>query len=550
MDGGARQEEMAESLKRKVKERGHRRIGNPIQVPSRPRDQRLPSLSTALDALDATTSPDAALWTTFTSTSTAVPEVAALSSGPLEAGSPQPGSKQCLFAASNLHRRNSSVSGQFDETVLVMFYIEHVMPFLFPFYHPPLLRGGRAWILDMINNSPVVRRAVLCQSSYFISVSRGAANDDGSLWTTVLTQTREAFEVLRQALAVITGSNILDHLHGAVRVLSGIMQVQRLDIAISGFGNCRFHLNAALVLFQQLLDTVASLDQIWSKSSFEAVMYRLSPPSWSYALNGQLPSAEQAAFQFSSALLIFDDIVASTVLQEQPRLYAVHQSLLGDVHGTGPVIDLEDVIGCQNWALLQVAEISRLDAWKQQCKNNATLDVMELVRRATPIKAVLESHLGRLDPSAAAFSDERSGFPDLFATNNITASQKPLITTAWAHAALIYLSVVVSGWQPANPEIIVHVRQIIEVVVRDLTPPALLRTIVWPLTVAGCLASPELAGQLSNKMESLQPRGVFGTITKTLEIMRGVWYNSHTEDLASRDLASCLRNTDDLVLLV
>lgn len=475
MDGGARQDEMAASLKRKVKERGHRRIGNYSHGDRNGltgvtnggnmmgQDQRLPSLPAALDALD--TSPGAS------SSSSSGRGAESSFSQTLDADSLRRRASSCKFAPPNVHR-NSSLSAPFDDTVLIMFYIEHVMPFLFPFYRPPLLQGGRAWILDMMTNSPVVRRAALCQSSYFFSIARGTANDDDPLWETVLAQTREAFEVLGQALAVISGSDITDHLHGAVRVMSGIIQVQRFEIAISSFGNCQSHLNAALALFQQLLDSVGPTDLTGFNSSFEAVMYKLSPPSWSYALNGQLPSAEQAAFRFSSALLIFDDIVASTVLQEQPRLYGLHQSLLEDIHGTGPVIDLEAIIGCQNWALVQIAEIAVLDAWKQRCKSSGTLNVMELVHRATPIKTSLETHLARVNSGVAAPSNERNSILDVFATSDITAGQKPLITRAWAHAALIYLSVVVSGWQPASPEILNHARCIIEVLVRQLTPPA------------------------------------------------------------------------------
>ncbi|KAI0438316.1 fungal-specific transcription factor domain-containing protein [Xylaria telfairii] len=555
MDGGEEQDKMAALLKRKVKERGHRRIGNYSYGDrnglagvanggtTTAQGQRLPSLPAALDALDTT--PDV-------SASSSSPSGAGAESSfsqPLDADSPRRRASSCKLAPTNVHR-DSSLSAPFDDNVLIMFYIEHVMPFLFPFYRPPLLQGGRGWILDMMTNSPIVRRAALCQSSYFFSILRGTANDDDPLWETVLAQTREAFGVLGKALAVISGSDITEHLHGAVRVMSGIIQVQRFEIAISSFGNCQSHLNAALALFQQILDSVGPTDPTGFNSSFEAVMYKLSLPSWSYALNGQLPSAEQAAFRFSSALLFFDDIVASTILQEQPRLYGLHQSLLEDLHGNGPVIDLEAIIGCQNWALVQIAEIAVLDAWKQRCKSRGTLNVMELVRRATPIKTSLETHLARVNSGAATPSNEGNGIFDVFTTNDITAGQKPLITRAWAHAALIYLSVVVSGWQPASPEILNHATCIIRVLVHELTPPALLRTIVWPLSVAGCLADPELASQLWSILEGLQPRSVFGTITKALEVMRSVWYSGNAEDLANRDLASCFRNMHDLVLLV
>ena len=75
-------------------------------------------------------------------------------------------------------------------------------------------------------SSPVVRQATLCQSSYFFSFARGTANRDAS-WDKVLTQTTDAFGVLRQALQVIDGSGIAEHLQSAVRIMARIIQMQR-----------------------------------------------------------------------------------------------------------------------------------------------------------------------------------------------------------------------------------------------------------------------------------------------------------------------------------
>ncbi|KAI0100218.1 fungal-specific transcription factor domain-containing protein [Nemania sp. FL0031] len=438
---------------------------------------------------------------------------------------------------------------QSDDSDLITFYTEHVVPFLFPFYQPPLLQGKKTWIADMMTHSPVVRQAALCQSSYFYSLSRGAVHDGGSFWEAILTQTVEAFGVLRQALKAISDSDITQHLHGAVRVLSAIIQMQRFDIAVSSFENCQLHLNAALALFKQLLDSVGNPKQLGFNSSFEAIMYNLGPPSWNSSLYGQLPSPEQAAFRFSSTLLVFDDIIASTVLQEKPRLYEFHHTLLEGTQGTGPVIDLEAVIGCQNWVLVQIAEIAVLDAWKHQCKNSGTLDVVELMYHSMAIKNSLETNLAPIQAHTVASSKEDGSVFDVSATNNSIRSQKSLITLVWAHGALIYLAVVL-GWQPTNAEISYHVRHIIEVLVRQVSPPALLGTIVWPLCVAGCLAEPDLATQLRGILEALEPRSVSGTLTKALEVMTHVWRNGNLEDIAYRDLASCFRSQGDLVLLV
>ncbi|KAI8944396.1 fungal-specific transcription factor domain-containing protein [Xylaria longipes] len=532
MDGGVRQEEMAELLRRKVKERGHRRFGNHSRAVTINARTAQPQILPPLPAFDARDTSSA------TNGGWMEPSPQALDVISLPRAN-------CKFASTDA--RHNLAFDQLDDSVLIMFYIEHVFPFLFPFYQPPLLQGGRAWVLKMMMTSPVVRQATLCQSSYFFSLSRSATNG-GPLWETVLTQTKEAFEILRQALQVISGSNITEHLHGAVRVMASIMQVQRLEIAVLSLDNWQSHLKAALALFRQLLDSAPAIEPLRFRSSFEAVMYSLGPPSLSSALYDQLPSAEQAAFRFSSTLLIFDDIIASTVLQEQPKLYEYHHCLLGDIHNTGPLIDLEAVVGCQNWALVQIGEIAVLDVWKQRCKSSGTLDMIELVRRATAIKNSLETHLARLQTNTSADLKDNSVFGVL--TANSTVGQTPLVTLAWAHAALIYLSVVVSGWQTASVEIRYHVRRIIEASVREISPPALLRTMVWPLCVAGCLAEPELATQLCGTIEALQPRTIFGTLQKALEVMKNVWRNGNSGDVASHDLATCFRNQGDLVLLV
>jgi len=76
-------------------------------------------------------------------------------------------------------------------------------------------------------------------------------------------------------------------------------------------------------------------------SSFNAVINRLEPPTLILTDQYiQVSSAEQVAFRFSSTILKLDDIIASTVLQEQPRLYDYHSSLLSSIDGTEPAINL------------------------------------------------------------------------------------------------------------------------------------------------------------------------------------------------------------------
>jgi hypothetical protein len=536
MDGAKRQEEMMERLKREVKENAYLRRG-----------QRAVRTSVS-------TTPGSEIGVVLP------PEVLATTKSKLRVG--QVTSSRCsLIPPPQLQRgtdctRTTKDARNIDfgrsDTVLFMFYLEDVFPFLFPFYRPSLLEGGRAWILEMMISSPVVRQAILCQSSYFFSLARGTETSD-VVWETVLTQTRDTLGMLRQSLQVIERSDITEHLHGAVRIMASIMQVQRFDIAVLSFENCQTHLSAALALFKRLLEgSDPAVEPARSSSTFYTVISRLGPPSWIQCV--QIPSAEQAAFSFSSALLMLDDIIASTVLQEQPRLYEYHGSLLNSVDGAETPINLEHVIGCQNWVLLQIGETAVLDAWKQQCKRTGSLDVMQLVHRATAIKDTLEAHLTRLESDLAAPPRYGGSLFDLFKADHClpSANQSSLVTRVWAHAALIYLFVVVSGWQPTSIDIRYHVDQIIELLSSHTSSPGLLRTMAWPFCVAGCLAEPAQENYLRAMVQALQPPSIFGTVRKALEIMENVWRNRNTGDIASRDLAVCFQNQGktDLVLLV
>jgi hypothetical protein len=538
MDGGIRQEEMAEKLKSEVKENAYHRRNI-----HKSGDRSLPTESATGD------------WIML---GPKTPRNLAFPMSDIHDDSVEP----CPRSSLSLRQRDADctltskdarehIAFERSDTVLLMFYLENLFPFLFPYYRPPLQQGGRAWILELMISSPVVKQATLCQSSYFFSLAQGMAN-----WETVLTQTRDAFGVLRLALQVISDAGVTEHLHGTVRIMASVMQVQRFEVAVLSFNNCQAHLNAALALFRQLLDSVDVVEPACPSSSFNAVICHLRPAPWNASTQSfQIPSAEQAAFRFSSALLVLDDIIASTVLQEQPRLYEYHRSLLDTINGSEPPINLEDTVGCQNWALLHIGEIAALDAWKQKSKRAGNLDVMDLVRRATVIKEFLQGHLQQLEADPISTPNKGSSLLDVFISNfgqqSVTpASQSSIVTRIWAHAALIYLFVVVSGWQPASVDVRYHVGRIIELLTRQISPPALLRTMVWPFCVAGCLAVPAQEMHLRAMVEVLQPPSVFGTVRKALEIMEYGWRNRDMGDIGSRDLATCFRSQGDLVLLV
>lgn len=537
MDGGSKQEEMAQILKREVKMNAHRRRLYAAGDRSLQRVQNLVG--------NDSPQTDQANWRSIKPAD--VLEVGLMTAE----SSNQPAIRSDIGGKCPIlgHSISNTTPLAQSDAILLMFYLDNLFPFIFPFYQPdPLATGGKAWILEMITSSPMLRQVALCQSSYFFNLAQGKAHDDLG-WQKSLERTRDAFATLKQALSVINSSSITEHLHGAVRILTGIVQVQRFEIAALSFENCRAHLDAAIALFQQLLKDSGSLSTSNSRSRFATTADALGPPHWTYD-GSRFPTAEQAALRFSSALLVHDDIIAGTILGEPPRLYEHHEELLLRHNNAAPELDLESVTGCQGWVLLRIGEISMLDAWKQKCRQAGTLDVMELVQRAETIKDSLRSFHKHPPQASTTLSPGIQHIPEVFASGRGSKAQTTVTTCIWSHAALLYLSIVVSGWQPANSDVQYHVKQILDLSSYHLTPSTLTRTVAWPFCVAGCLAQPSEEIRFRNIVNALEPHNVFGTLRKGLQIMESVWRERVSIDNASFDLTSCFAGHGELVLLV
>jgi hypothetical protein len=118
---------------------------------------------------------------------------------------------------------------------------------------------------------------------------------------------------------------------------------------------------------------------------------------------------------------------------------------------------------------------------------------------------------------------------------------------------MIYLLVTIHGWNPDKPEIRQEVVDIIVLVEHKLAKPALLRTVVWPFCVAGCLAGRGQEAFFRRQAQLLQPSGLFVTVRKALEIMEAVWKmrdENRLGDTSILDMASCFRATGEVLFLI
>ena len=469
----------------------------------------------------------------------------------------------------NLGHNTSAVDYQSYDRGSIACFLDFYFPFLFPFYQPSILDRGRAWVMDLILDNQLMHQTILSVSSYFLSRLLETTKSERCMlhsWGKLLDQIHGTFSLLQQELLQPAGGDAAALLR-TIPIMGCILMLQRFETTVQSFENCQPHLDAATELFEKFLAAEhlpqvqgqsqrLFIQQIWiSKFSSDSLLWKHGRFQTMHA-----PSSELMAFRFFSALLLVDDIVASTALGEEPKLYKYHETIIGDGQW-GPESDdkiplrLDGILGCQNWVMVAVAQISVLNAWKQQQKQAGDFDMVELVRRAEGIKDTITANLAYNETTLSlSASINKSSVLDSFLP---WRNQEPspvmssvLVTRIWAHAASIYLSVVISGWQPLSTPVRHNVTRVLELLTTHKLPPAVLRTVAWPFCVAGCLADPAEESCFRRIVEALQPPSIHGLLWKALEVMESVWCNRGSRDCNKWDLAACFRQSGYLVLLV
>jgi hypothetical protein len=532
MDGGKRQAEMAERVKGEVK-RGvkRRRGGRGVRGVTRQLEGEVMSgIESPSGDVPRVVSPDGSVHTHLVSIVTP-PDSVNLTETPQQSDASYP-----IFGL-NAARADTSTHSDFEPSLL-MSYLDYAFPILFPFYKPSVLEGGRSWLLALALQHPAFYHNVIGLAAYFycaVPVLPGPEHDACVVkaQAELQGQMEKAVQGVQDGLKMVTQIGVQNALADSVRLLGNIVQLVNFEVVFASSENWQMHLNAAVELFLQML-------RHHGRGCTESIMSVILEKLHSHAsATCSVWSAEQAAFRFFAAMLLYQDIIASTALEQAPRLQDHYEGLLmtNPTAADRSLLKLEDFTGCKTWILTSIAATSALHQWKKDSKRTGTFDVLDLVARALPIRDRLTSGLAALatqntterlqeqqelqNPyrpleSILAASHIPHGSPADTATHNT-------ISTIWAHAASLYLHLVLSGHQPANASLRAHVASILHLL-SDITNPSWLRSLAWPFCIAGCLAQGE---EEQEKFREVAGRsgalGMFGTVRDAVGIMEGVW---------------------------
>ncbi|KAH8166979.1 hypothetical protein CIB48_g1272 [Xylaria polymorpha] len=551
MDGGVREKEMADELKvmvkQKANERRERKWGqlptmtdfSPSAQTQQQQQEHQSSDHPMHDAAGPTPSDDGSGDGNLSSTlASETPPSQAETCNTSSGSSPQPSPHSLrggpIRPAVGAFPENKSEI----EVNFTMIYLDYVVPFLFPFYRPCLLESSRGWILVLLMKNRALFHTALSLANWLYAVILDSL--DGSHgeckranWAELQAHQEIAIQALQEDIKALNERGVANAFRECVSCMQSVIQLLEFEVATASTANWQVHHDAAVVLFDQLMTHHATTTPTTAATSpWSSIMERIGFPFRRIQLGtGKIIlTSDQSAYQFYTAYLLWIDIIAATGSGSAPRLQKYQAELLD---GERPRISLGEYVGCHSWAMLAIAEVAGLAAWKRGQQSSGTLSMVHLVRKACEIEGRLRQRMETLaaewagdrasniyDPSAHHPVTPYAGFHEM-----VAARQSPAVdlhTRIWAQATVTYLHVIASGLQPTLPEICASVEETIRLL-RALPSPLAVRTLVWPFAVTGCLALPEQESFFVDLVNDMGAMQVFGTVREALSIMQAVW---------------------------
>lgn len=129
-----------------------------------------------------------------------------------------------------------SVAPEGINTELLMHYLDHVFPLQFPLYKPPVVAGGRGWLLSILTTAKPLYYATISLATYHrrsILCREGTSKDYGLDLESLERQYSRALSELRQYLKNIGDKNEARTQVQNINVLSCLAMLISLEVCIS-----------------------------------------------------------------------------------------------------------------------------------------------------------------------------------------------------------------------------------------------------------------------------------------------------------------------------
>jgi hypothetical protein len=252
----------------------------------------------------------------------------------------------------------------------------------------------------------------------------------------------------------------------------------------------------------------------------------------------RVTSEDHTAITLLIGCFIWFDILACASTGSKPFFDLDHVFLLESSR-----FHLEELMGCQNWVMVLIFQISELGHWKKDLERTHKLSIAELAKRGAQIEARLQERLVE-----NISQDTIQNCPVSGITLHLSQASSVAITKIFALSALTYLHVTVSGANPELPEVVDSVSRTIAEF-RILNDPRLLRYLVWPFCITGCLATEEQQYFFRTLISPVKlSKRTVGTCMEAFKLMEECWKRRKT-GLGNCDWMCVMHSMNQLILL-
>ncbi|KUJ10404.1 uncharacterized protein LY89DRAFT_596526, partial [Mollisia scopiformis] len=429
------------------------------------------------------------------------------------------------------------------ETTLFMHYFDQVFSNQLRFFGLSSVNTDRGWLLSLMTQTRSLYSGMLGLSACHkqsLLLQQTQTYSDNFTYSLLEKYVVDAYKELQMSVEQ-SGKCFPKDLKATIEAVACIIQLIFLD-RLKACSDSQIHMKTASSLIQSLPRTFFSRPgtspSLIDTPTTELDLQSFLPDNSIQYTDSGISFQDVSAIKFCVASFVWFDVLSyASINLDITRTN--HRQLL-EYHD----IQLEQFMGCENWVMMVIMEISILNKWKLSRERAGLLSTIDLARRAIKIETLLKSGLERMVKSEKPTSSFEEHWD-----RNWVSRRTATVTKAFAYASRTYLHVVVSGAIPELPEIRESVSQTIEEFKRMLHPLEV-ESLTWPLCVTGCMATEGQRDFFADLMSSAKiTESSSGQTWKAFQIVKECWRLRNT-DSGNVDWKSAMDSLGYRVLLI
>ncbi|KAF4968611.1 hypothetical protein FSARC_4035 [Fusarium sarcochroum] len=411
------------------------------------------------------------------------------------------GETPCIWAPSLVQE------SAFRETALLMHYLDYIFPLQYPYYHDNPKIGGRGWLLWLLTKNTPLHQAMLTLAALHQQVTFAAGSEQ--VETELIEYHTKALGGLRQALCVGQDIYLPEHSDKLINIVACGAFLISFELLRGGKNDWQAHLNALCSIASKLSPPTHILAD--SSTTTKEVQPDVAR---------SLGQARRNAQDFLFCAVLWFDILGCTSTGVQPRM--PYQSWLNSER-----IDMASVLGCENWVMEVIGDLATVDAsqgWLSPAESHG----------------LLSDALQRLNEGTTAL---RAREPPLPISHHVTR--------VFAAAAIVQVQALMLEKDENRGNLVAVIDQTIDAF-QQFPDGVSVRTLMWPVCIAGCLASGDQQAFFEQLMVGICEQGNarIGSCESVMQVLRYCWDRRATNTTGVYGWRKAMMELDAYILLV